>query len=84
MSRATHDIHHRKPRSLGGDDSDRNLSYVTRDRHEAWHRLFSNWSPGQIARHINAMWLDPDYKLVVVTVEELAAVEKFLKQKRGG
>jgi hypothetical protein len=78
------DVHHRKPRSLGGDDSPRNLSYVSRTRHNAWHTLFANWSPTQIARHINAMWLDPDYRLVVVTAEEHSAVERFLKQKRGG
>ena len=84
MTRVTNDVHHRKPRSLGGDDSPRNLSVVSRIRHNAWHTLYANWSPVQIARHTNAMWLDPDYKLVVVTVEEISAVEKFLKQRRGG
>ncbi len=34
--------HHRKPRSLGGDDSDRNMSHPPPDKHRAWHTLFDN------------------------------------------
>lgn len=35
-------IHHRKPTSIGGEDSERNTSIVRRFKHEAWHNLFSN------------------------------------------
>lgn len=82
MSRAIRDTHHRKPRSLGGDDSPRNLSNVLRVEHEAWHVLFANWSPAQIARTINTYWLDHDFKMVAVPVEHLSAVEEFLKRRK--
>ncbi len=34
--------HHRKPESLGGDCSPRNISSVPRYQHEAWHLLFDS------------------------------------------
>lgn len=60
------DRHHRRPRSIGGDDEERNLSTVPRIKHEAWHMLFSNASAEQIAEIINSFWLDPDYFMVAV------------------
>ena len=59
-----HTNHHRKPRSLGGDDTARNVIRVPDKKHQAWHMLFSNLTPAQIAEVINATWLDPDYVLV--------------------
>lgn len=59
------DWHHRKPRSLGGDSSDRNMSHVSVSKHQAWHNLFKNFNPDQIANYINTVWLDPDFILVV-------------------
>jgi hypothetical protein len=57
--------HHRKPRSLGGDDNPRNLSIVQRKMHEAWHLMFQNYEPQRIANIINESWIDPDFELVV-------------------
>ena len=34
--------HHRKPRSLGGLDTKRNISLVFRYKHQAWHILFDS------------------------------------------
>ncbi len=59
------DKHHRKPRSLGGTDDQSNLSLVSKVLHQAWHLLFGNKNPFQIARIINRVWLDPKYKFVV-------------------
>jgi hypothetical protein len=56
--------HHRKPRSRGGNSKARNISLVTREKHEAWHLLFRNASPYQIAEIINAIWLDADYVFI--------------------
>ena len=56
--------HHRKPRSLGGSDADFNISIVDERQHKAWHLLFKNMTPDQIANKINGIYLDPDYKLV--------------------
>jgi hypothetical protein len=64
--RKTTDKHHRKPRSLGGTNDPLNISVVPREKHEAWHLLFSNGTPDQIADIINQFWLDPDWFLVAV------------------
>jgi hypothetical protein len=58
-------IHHRKPSSLGGGNESRNITRVNRKQHMAWHRLFQNWTPEDIAEVINDMWLDPNYKMEV-------------------
>ena len=57
--------HHRRPRSLGGDNSRENLVTVLDCQHRAWHKLFDNYDPHTIARIINTTWLDPRYELVV-------------------
>ncbi len=59
------DWHHRKPRSLGGENIDRNMSHVSVSRHRAWHNLFKNMTPEQIAKVINDTWIDPDVILTV-------------------
>jgi len=60
-----HDWHHRKPRSLGGKDIDENMSHVSVSKHRAWHTLFKNFTAEQVAKVINDIWLDPDFKLIV-------------------
>jgi len=57
--------HHRKPKSIGGNDDLKNISIVQRKRHEAWHLLFSNMTASQIAFEINSVWIDPDYCLIL-------------------
>lgn len=57
--------HHRKPRSLGGENSKENISLVDRDKHNAWHLLFKNHPPERIAIIINNVWLDPEYEFIV-------------------
>ena len=56
--------HHRKPKSLGGDDSSRNISWISDKRHKAWHILFGNYAVWKIALIINKQFIDPDYVLV--------------------
>ena len=58
--------HHRKPRSLGGKTEPRNISELIQSHHEAWHTLFQNWTPEQIAFAINTYYLDPDFRFVCV------------------
>jgi len=58
-------IHHRHPRSLGGDSHRANISLVGEEAHRAWHRLFSNHTPHEIARICNETWLDYRYEFVV-------------------
>lgn len=59
------DKHHRKCRSNGGTNDWTNLSYVVRIQHRAWHILFKNDLPQEIVNKINAMWLDPEYEIVL-------------------
>jgi hypothetical protein len=55
--------HHRKPISRGGKTTPQNLSMVSCVKHRAWHTLFANMSPPEIAEEINSVWLDPDFML---------------------
>jgi len=58
--------HHRKPKCLGGKTTERNISDVSVQHHRAWHMLFGSRQPDDIARLINAVWLDPDKMFVCV------------------
>jgi hypothetical protein len=59
-------VHHRKPRSIGGSDSWYNKVRVKVSEHNAWHHLFQNWDVETIIDRINSIWIDPDYELVLV------------------
>ncbi len=61
--------HHRKPRSLGGTAAQTNISRLPPKKHDAWHILFRNLEPEQIAEEINRFYLDPDYEFVAVRKE---------------
>jgi hypothetical protein len=58
-------LHHRKPRSLGGRRTRNNLILLPEDKHLAWHVLFVNYPPDQIAAEINAKYIDPDFEFIV-------------------
>lgn len=58
--------HHRKPRKLGGTSEARNISHITREKHEAWHLLVNHQDIHEICRIINETFIDPDYLLVPV------------------
>lgn len=56
--------HHRKPKSHGGNGKPRNISLVPEHLHRAYHMLFSNKTPHEIAQELSTRWIDPDYVLV--------------------
>jgi hypothetical protein len=58
--------HHRKPRSRGGSEESFNISIIEERQHKAWHLLFRNMTPSQIADKINGIFLDTDFKFKVV------------------
>lgn len=58
--------HHRLPKSLNGKDKGNNISIVPNDLHVAYHKLFKNENAGGVARILNAVWIDPNVKLIVV------------------
>ena len=57
--------HHRRPVSHGGNSKTYNISYVSPQAHQAWHRLFGNSKPQEIADTINAVWLDYEFEFIV-------------------
>jgi hypothetical protein len=57
--------HHRKPKSLGGKDSQKNISRLPTIKHLAWHVLFENWPPERIVEEINNVYLDPAFRFVL-------------------
>jgi hypothetical protein len=57
--------HHKKPKALNGDDSDRNISLISDEKHRAWHVIVASMDVYDIANEINKNFLDPDYMFVV-------------------
>lgn len=58
-------VHHRKPRSLGGSNTRENCVTVPVTQHQAWHTLFHNYDVETIARIINTTWLDPEFEFIL-------------------
>lgn len=59
-------VHHKLMKSQGGDNSPRNISIVPLNKHRAFHLLFGNKRPHEIADVLNNIWLDPAYKFITV------------------
>jgi hypothetical protein len=64
MTKPAYSRHHRKPRSIGGTDEERNISNLPIRKHRAWHILFENMTAFEIANEINVRYLDPDWILI--------------------
>ncbi|MEO5646597.1 MAG: hypothetical protein ABIQ91_03925 [Candidatus Paceibacterota bacterium] len=58
--------HHRLPVSRGGKNTSENISIVSAVAHRAWHTLFGNMTPTEIAKEINANWIDPAYEVCAI------------------
>lgn len=58
--------HHRRPKSRKGTGKPSNISYVKESQHRAFHTMFGNKHPEDIAEYLNAVWLDPDYYFICV------------------
>ena len=56
--------HHRKPRSTGGSNDRENISWVTDHEHRAYHMLFDNKPPREVARILTKRWIDPEWVLI--------------------
>jgi hypothetical protein len=62
-----HDCHHRLPRSAGGRNTKDNMVRVPQALHRAWHLLFRNWLPPQIADELNKTWISKQWRMVAFT-----------------
>ena len=60
--------HHRRCRSHGVGKKG-NVITVRDDLHRAYHLLFANKYPWQVAEILNKTWIDTDYQLVCVKRE---------------
>jgi len=62
--------HHRRAKSLGGRGNRENISRVKDNAHQAFHLLFGNGNPVQIAKELNEKWVDKRYRVVIVRNSE--------------
>lgn len=74
--------HHRKPKSLGGVKNSRNMSMIAEHYHNAWHLLHAGDNPYKIVKHINAFFLDFDYKMYVIRIAPGPCVYKSKKRSK--
>lgn len=58
--------HHRKPIARGGTNESKNISFISREKHQAWHLLFNHMGAEEIARTMNTFYLDSDYEMVAI------------------
>ncbi len=65
------DKHHRLPRSKGGNGTADNISVVPIHEHRAWHRLFGNKTPQEIARIISDVWIESKFYMIIVSRKRL-------------
>ena len=63
-SRNGYDKHHRKCRSHGGSNHPSNISMVRANQHRAYHVLFQNMTPVEVADLLTEIWIDPAYEMV--------------------
>jgi hypothetical protein len=60
------DRHHRLPRSKKGKNNPENISIVSIADHRAYHQLFRNHLPKEVAAILTKTWIDPSYYLVAI------------------
>jgi len=58
--------HHRRPRSRGGGNEPSNISIVREKDHRAYHQLFGNMLPDEMAAMLTDTWIDSNYYMVAV------------------
>jgi hypothetical protein len=66
MVKVHKDRHHRLARSKGGKNNPENISVVPINEHRAYHQLFRNHLPKEVAAILTEKWIDPAYYLVAI------------------
>ena len=61
--------HHRCTISHGGSNDPENISYVQEQAHRAFHLLFADMSPEDVARELNKVWISKNWVMVAVPNE---------------
>jgi hypothetical protein len=80
MVKVHKDKHHRLPRSKGGRNNPENTSVVPINEHRAYHQLFRNHLPKEVASILTEKWIDPAYYLVAIPRQKS---RNKVVQKRG-
>lgn len=82
--------HHRKPKSLGGDLSESNISVVLQSKHKAWTLLFDNKHVPDIVKLFEKYWgmfgnksldLYVAKQIGLSALKELEQIEKYMSGK---
>jgi len=63
--------HHIIPRSKGGNDELRNISWVKQKTHNHYHNLFSNMTPVEILRYLFKTFWNNDYTFLYEFLQEV-------------
>jgi hypothetical protein len=59
--------HHRKSRSHGGANTSANISIVPDHKHRAYHTLFADKTPQEVADILTDVWIDPDFIMIAIS-----------------
>jgi hypothetical protein len=81
MRQKAKDRHHRKPTSMGGNNIPENISVVPVAMHRAYHQLFSNLPPNEVARLLTKTWIDSAFYLIAVPRNK--SKRKIIKTTKG-
>lgn len=71
MKRPAKTLHHIIPRSRLGDDSEKNLVMVNKERHILYHSLFHNLTPDEIIYMLVTEFWNGDFSHVKKLTKEL-------------
>ena len=67
--------HHRRPVSHKGTSCAMNTVWLPVAKHQAWHTLFGNMGPSEIADEITRLYLDPEWRVVAIKLLEQEKLE---------
>ncbi|PIP55997.1 MAG: hypothetical protein CO183_02270 [Candidatus Zambryskibacteria bacterium CG_4_9_14_3_um_filter_42_9] len=79
MNESRTERHHRRSKSRGGKNNRLNISYLPHIKHVAWHILFGDMDVDSIVEEINKSFIDPDYRLVVKSRNNLQHSQNFFR-----
>ena len=63
--------HHRIPKSKTPDKRGGAIVSVPSNKHEAYHLLFDNKNPDEIAKILNDTWIDPNWVMIAIKKETI-------------
>ena len=71
--------HHIKPTSRDNDNSEKNTIYIDADKHDIYHRLFSNLLPDEIIHYLVDYFWGGQEKWLITAIKQR---EVYYEQKK--